>query len=72
MINKKEIEEAPKFSQMLSFEERLQVIHMNKNLYISVKDISKELSKNDSSIRQIIHQFEQTGRINKLLTTAAK
>ena len=57
---------------MLSFEERLQVLHMSKSLHLSLQAIAKEMGKNDSSIRQIIYQYESTGRINKLLTTSAK
>lgn len=39
---------------------------------MSVNEISKEVNKNESSIRKIIQEYEARGRVNKLLTRSAK
>ena len=57
---------------MSGLEERLQIIHLSKNHSLPVSQISKEINKNESSIRKIIQEYEAKGRVNKLLTRSAK
>ena len=57
---------------MLSFEDRLQILHLHKAHRLPAGEISKLMDKKYSTIRSIILTFERNGRINKLLTLSAK
>ena len=57
---------------MLSYEERLEVIHLFANHHMSIKEITNLVCKDDSSIRKVVREFKERGRINKLLTESAK
>lgn len=57
---------------MVSFEDRLEILHLFKSHQLSACEIAKILGKKYSTIRSIILTFDKTGRINKLLTLSAK
>lgn len=57
---------------MVSFEDRLEILHLYVAHRLSACDIAKVLGKKYSTIRSIVLTFDKTGRINKLLTLSAK
>lgn len=59
-------------NHVVSFEDRLEILHLYKSHQLSACDIAKLLGKKYSTIRSIILTFDKTGRINKLLTLSAK
>lgn len=59
-------------NHVVSFEDRLEILHLYKAHHMSACDIAKVLDKKYSTIRSIILTFDRSGRINKLLTLSAK
>jgi len=59
-------------NHVVSFEDRLEILHLYKAHRMSACDIAKILGKKYSTIRSIILTFDRSGRINKLLTLSAK
>ena len=59
-------------NHVVSFEDRLEILHLYKAHRMSACDIARILQKKYSTIRSIILTFDRHGRINKLLTLSAK
>ena len=61
-----------KLPAMLSYQRRLEVIYLKKIHLTPISVIASTLGKNDSCIRKVVKEFDEHGRINKLLTSSAK
>ena len=59
-------------NHVVSFEDRLEILHLYKAHGMSACEIAKILGKKYSTIRSIILTYDRSGRINKLLTLSAK
>ena len=59
-------------NHVVSFEDRLAILHLYKAHRMSACDIAKVLGKKYSTIRSIVLTYDKCGRINKLLTLSAK
>lgn len=64
--------EPREINKLLSYEERIHIIHMHENLRMSENEISKMLGMKYVTIRAIIKMWKDTGRINKLLPYSSK
>lgn len=58
--------------QVLTFEERLNILHLHEQHQFSIGKICRTLGMKYSSVRAIVQTFKSSGRINKLLTLSAK
>lgn len=59
-------------NHVVSFEDRLAILHLYNAHRMSACDIAKVLGKKYSTIRSIVLTYDKSGRINKLLTLSAK
>lgn len=59
-------------NHVVSFEDRLEILHLYKAHGMSACDVAKTLGKNYSTIRSIVLTYDRSGRVNKLLTLSAK
>jgi hypothetical protein len=56
----------------LSFEERLNILHLFHSHQLNPSKIGKVLGMKYSTVRAVVLAYQKTGRLNKLLTYSAK
>lgn len=60
------------FKQVLSIEERLDILHLAEQHHLRYMEIGEILNLKHSTVNQILKNYKMSGRVNKLLTLSAK
>ena len=72
IIQRNEDSSERKFNKLLTFEERLNILHQHCSHHMNPRKIGLHLGMKYSTVRAIVLAYEKHGRLNKLLTYSAK
>ena len=72
IIQRNEDSSERKFNKLLTFEERLNILHLHCSHNMNPRKIGLHLGMKSSTVRAIVLAYEKHGRLNKLLTYSAK